>query len=358
MKVSFKLFSMLKKEVLISKRNISIIILIILLPLVFGMLAGSFKTSIPKDTPVLIVPQNDNVSQDDLEYVEGWTSFFSDPVIGTSEKEGIRKLHREEVYLVFVVPTSVMQTMKSEGEFRIYVDNAMVPVEKISEYVVSNVELYFSTTSFEGSEITLRKINDHRTMPEYMLPGFIMLMVSLMALTILPYNMGSERNVIRRLKIEHVFGSMVAAKIVFFVLLVAVQLLLLRYFEIYILIEKSHIVPDTFIVVLLTMLYLSAISLSVTFITKFSNSGNLINTLHLFIILLFSGTFYPIGFFPTYLQKVSFSLPTYYSMVMLRGSMFRDAGLTVYADWIWGMIILVIVMLAVLAVAIKNFRSI
>ena len=277
------LFSMVKKEILISQRNISIILLIVILPLVFGLLSGSFKRTLPKDTPVLIVPQNLEVTQSDMDYVEGWTSLFSEPVMGTSRKDGINKLQREEVYLVFVVPHNVTRTMTSGGMFEIVIDSSFVPVEKISEYVVHNVEIYFTTTSFKGSDIVLKKINSHKTMPEYMLPGFILLMVSLLALTILPHTMYGERTVIRRLMVEHSFGSMVAAKIVFFMVLAAIQLAVLRWSEVIIQVKTGYIDADTVLIVLLTMLYLSCLGLSVVFITRFSTAGNLINTLFLFL---------------------------------------------------------------------------
>jgi ABC-type polysaccharide/polyol phosphate export permease len=353
-----KLLSMLKKEVLLTKRNISIILLIVMLPLVFGQIAGSFKTSLPKDTPILIVAKNDDVTRDDMDYVEGWTTLFSEPVIGVNKEDGIYKLQREEAYLLFVVPPNVTQTMSSGGEFEIYVDNSFVPVEKVSEYVVHNVEIYFTTTTFKGSDIVLKRINDPKSMPEYMLPGFIMLMTCLMALTILPYSMGTERNVIRRLKIERTFGSMVAAKMIFFVLLVIIQLLLLRWSENIIQLETGFIDQDTFVIVLLTMIYLSAISLSITFLTKFSTTGNLINTLILFLILLFSGTFYPVGFFPIYLQKMALVLPSYYSMVMLRGAMLKNVDISIYSDWMTGLIVLTIVTLIILLFSVKKFRDV
>jgi len=353
-----KIHTMLKKEILISKRNISIILLIILLPMVFGLLSGSFKKTIPRNTPVMIVPQNNDVTQDDMDYVEGWTSLFSKPVIGINDEEGIYRLQREEAYLVFVVPPNVTETMTGGGDFEILIDYSFVPVEKISEYVVHNVEIYFSTTSFRGSDIVLTKINTRKTMPEYMLPGFIMLMISLMALTILPHNMYGERTVIRRLIIEHSFGSMVMAKIIFFIILAAIQLLILRWSEVIVEIETSNIGLETFIIVLLSVVYLSSISLSISFLTKFSNAGNLINTLFLFMIILFSGLFYPVGFFPTFLQKLSLIFPTYYSMIILRGVMLKEVDILFYSDWLIGLTLFSIFTFIVLAISVKKFKEV
>ena len=353
-----KLCAMLKKDVLISKRNISILFLIILLPMVFGLLSGSFKRTIPRNTPVMIVPQNSDVTQNDMDYVEGWTSLFSKPVIGIDEEEGVYKLQHEEAYLVFVVPPNVTQTMTGSGDFEILIDYSFVPVEKISEYVVHNVEIYFSTTSFKGSNIVLKKINTRKTMPEYMLPGFIMLMISLLALTILPHNMYGEYTIIRRLMIEHSFGSMVVSKILFFMILAAIQLLILRWSEVIVHVETSNIDLETLIIVLLSMLYLSSISLSISFFTKFSNAGNLINTLLLFLIILFSGLFYPVGFFPTFLQKLSMIFPTYYSMVIIRGVMLKDVDILFYSDWLIGLILFTIVTFIILGVSVKKFKEV
>ena len=95
--------SLLYKELRWLRHNVATVVLVlVVLPSIVAAGTVAFQQVIPRDTPVALVPANENVTEDDMTAMRGVTTFFAEPhSYEVDEREqAMRALTREEVYAV------------------------------------------------------------------------------------------------------------------------------------------------------------------------------------------------------------------------------------------------------------------
>ncbi|MEW6329484.1 MAG: hypothetical protein AB1468_05185, partial [Candidatus Micrarchaeota archaeon] len=131
-----KIKALLLREALGVRRNVLLLLLIVVLPVAFGVMFGTFKEFIPRSTPSMAVPENGSVGADDMRFANFTLALFSTPVIGEDNQSIVNALLREEVYFGIVVPSGVRE---AKGVISVYVDSSMAPVAEASDYVVGMI---------------------------------------------------------------------------------------------------------------------------------------------------------------------------------------------------------------------------
>jgi len=349
--------SLLRKEIAWGRRKLLVLLLIfVLLPgaLAYGTLA--YEHVLPRDTPVAIVGQDESVSEDDMAITRGAVTLFSDPVTYDSRSAAFDALDREQVYAIVSVPPDV-GVGEETTTFRLYVDGSIVPYHQASEAVVNVMSEYLREGLPASIEVEQTVVGEERSLSEYLVPTFELVLLMLVALAYLPYTLASERSVFDRLRVEASLERVVAWKLAFFTGLMAVPL------------GVFAVVTDSFdygldvtavgavAVYLVTFVILAAFSMAVTLATRFETWGRLLNLATFLFVLLFSGLFYPAGFFSGLRRDIVRLLPTHYAAVAVRGYVLRGAPVETYADWIAGLAVVAAAMLGLLKLSIVRYEA-
>jgi ABC-2 type transport system permease protein len=347
--------SFLRKELAWSRRRlVPLLLLFVLLPASFGYVTTGFDNVLPTDTPVGIVAESDDVSEDDLAVARGALAFFSDPrTYGTTEA-AFRALEREQVYAVVRVPAGVTDT-DERSTVRVYVHGSMVPYHQPSEAVV-NVLRFRLQEILEGSiQIERTVVGQRHSLSAYLVPTFLLVMVLVLGLGYLPYNLAAEQPVLDRVRVEASIEALLASKLAFFGVLLLVPI---GVFQVASFVFGYDIVlgPAPILVSLLVFVSAGAFGSAVVLFTRFSTWGYLLNLLTLFAVLLFSGLLYPAGFFSPIRREVVRLLPTHYAMIAIRGTTLRGGTIGTYRWWILGLIVLAVTTLGIAWLAINSYE--
>ncbi|MDY6780065.1 MAG: ABC transporter permease [Halobacteria archaeon] len=350
------LVALLRKEV-VSKRHriLTVLFVMVVLPSVFAFTTVTFQNVIPRDTPVAVVPANDNVSSQNMDIAVGGITLYSDPKTYDSLDSALRALHREAVYAVIEVPPRLTRKTQN-ARFNLYIEGAMVPYKEPSESVTSLLGYYLRTRLPADVTVERRVVGEEKTFPEYLVPVFFMGLVVLFSFTYLPYDLSKEEDVLDRLRTQTSLDSVVAAKLVFFSALLVLPLLTFAAVSKYLGYSVELLSPLALGVYLLTFLYLSSVSLAVTVVSKFSALGRFVNVVLMLGVVGFSSFVFPVGFFSPLRGYVARRMPTYYSMVIVRGASIKDLSASFYTDWLAGLALLTLVSLAALKLSIEHYR--
>lgn len=351
-----RLPSLLRKELAWGRRKLLVLLLLfVLLPgaMAYGTLA--YEHVLPRDTPVAIVAQDETVSRDDIAITRGAVTLFSDPVVYESSDAAFRALEREQVYAIVSVPPDV-GVGEGTTTFRLYVDGSIVPYHQASEAVVNVMSQYLREGVPASIEVERTVVGQERSLSEYLVPTFELVLVMLVALAYLPYTLASEQDVFARLRVEASLERVVAWKLAFFTGLMAVPLAVFAGVTSMFDYGLQVTAVGAVAFYLLTFVILAAFSMAVTLATRFETWGRLCNLAVFLFLLLFSGLFYPAGFFSGLRGDVVRLLPTHYAAVAVRGYTLRESAIGTYADWLVGLLVVAAAMLVLLKLSIVRYE--
>jgi len=355
--------SLLRKEVYWSRRNaLALLLVLLLLPTAFAASSVLFQDVIPRDTPVAVVPQSDDVGELDLVPVHVGMGTYSDPVSVDSTEAALRQLEREQVYAVVEVPPNIDRS-GTDATFRLYVDGTMVPFKEPSATIASIMEDRLDAAL--AADVTLERVvvgNDH-DLSAYLLPIALVALIMLFAFTYVPYNLAQESVVMDRIRLESSLEALVGAKLIFFTALMLVPIVAFQgavvgidaaasvSFE-----HVTALAPGAVLALLLTFVALAALSMAVMVLTRFGTTGRFVNVVLLMAVAGFSGLAYPVGYFSPVRKAIVRAMPTHYATIVTRSSMLRGSSLATFADWLLGLAAVALVALLVLELTIAYDR--
>jgi ABC-2 type transport system permease protein len=349
--------SLLKKEFHWSKHNIATLLFILLvLPSFFAYTTVAFETVIPRDAPMAVVPENDAVTENDMTIVEGSVAAFSDPTRVGSESEAIRQLRREEVYSVLVVPPDITDANNTNATFRYTVDGSVVPYKEPSKALRNVMAVQFD--SFLNADVTVerRVLQPDNTLSEYLVPLFLMAILMLFAFTYVPYNLAKEASVLDRLRTESSLEAVVTAKVAYFTLLMALPILVFQGAAAVLGYATNALALSAIVALLFTFVILSTLSVAVMVLFRFGTVGRFVNVVLLLAVVAFSGMAYPVGYFSVVRKSIVRLFPTHYLMIITRTAMLKGRDLSLFADWIVGLLAVALAAVVVLKLSVVYYR--
>jgi ABC-2 type transport system permease protein len=351
------LVSLLKKEFHWSKHNLlALAFILLLLPTLFAYTSIAFQTVIPRDAPVAVVPQDETVSESDMTIVEGGVAAFADPTVADDRDEAERMLRRESVYAVVQVPPDITDPGNSNATFVLTVDGSIVPFKEPSKAIRS--VMAFQLDQFLDADVNVerRVIGPDNSLSEYLVPIFLLVVIQLFAFTYVPYNLAKESAVLDRLRAESSLEAVVGAKLVYFTLLMLVPILVFQAAAAYLGYAVNSLAVGAILTLLVTFVFLAAISMSVMVFLRFGTLGRFVNSVLLLGLLGFSGLAYPVGYFSPLRKEVVRMVPTHYSMIITRSSMQKGLGPGLFADWLLGLAGVAVLSLVVLKLSAVHYR--
>lgn len=316
--------SLLEKEARLVLKRPVLLFLILLLPVFFGIVFSSYSSAVPQDTPVGIVI-DENLSQARVKEIMAIARTFSDPHLEDSLGSALVKLQREEYYVVIEIKHYRSFT---DASYVVYYDDSMTPVASISENLLELLRVRLG-----GTEITEKPLNNHASLPQFFFPSVLLTLALIVGLELVPDLTIAERPVFPRLRAYSSLPLNFGIRIGIALVLMALQAALA---------ELAYVTSGSsvgmtfpaFAVILITTTYLSLLGLGFVIALGFRSHAKTVLQLLAGFLVLFSGFFFPVGFFPSSLQAVAKILPTYYSGVLLRGTLYRDVSLEVYSDYL------------------------
>jgi len=348
--------ALLRKELLTVRRNLGLFV--VLLVVVPGALAAGtavYQQTIPQDVPVAVAPADDATTADDMRLVRGAVRFFAAPESYEDREAATRALRREEVYLAFLVPPG-LNDEDGEATVTVLSDRTNAPLDDPVDLALDALEAQFDTLAPADVSFEVAEFGDERSLSAFMLPSALFALVVLYALVYLPYQVREERHVMDRLRTETRLEYVVAGKLLFYGALVAVPAVTVsaaaRYFEY----GFGALDPSTLLVLGLTFLYLAAAGLAVLFFLRLRQAAVFVNLGLAVGALTLSGLVYPVGFYSEVRKAVARSLPTHYSLVALRGTMLRDAPLSLFGDYLAWLAASVVVAALLLGVSLRHYE--
>jgi ABC-2 type transport system permease protein len=349
--------SLLKKELHWSKHNILALLLVLLvLPGFFAYTSVAFQTVIPQDVPVAVVPGEENVSTENMLLVEGGLATFAEPVPADSPAEAERMLRRESVYAIVQVPPDIDDPGNANATFVLTVDGSIVPFKEPSKAIRSVMEVQLDRFFDANVNVQRRVIGADNTLPEYLVPIFLMAVIMLFAFTYVPYNLARESAVLDRIRVESSLEAVLGAKLVYFTLLMLVPILVFQGAAAYFGYAVDAVAVGAVLALLLTFAFLAAISMTVMVLLRFGTLGRFVNVVVLLGLLGFSGLAYPVGYFSGLRKELVRAVPTHYSMVVTRSSMQKGLGVAAFGDWLLALAGFALVTLAALKLSAIHYR--
>mgnify|MGYP000462774276 CR=1 FL=1 len=343
---------LLRKELAWSRRQVAVLLLVLVLfPAALVSATSAFGDVVPRDTPVAVVPQGEDVSRDDVAVARGAATLFAEPVTFDDRDAAFHALEREQVYAVLTVPPDLGGDPATVG---LYVDGSVVPYLQPSAAVVS----LLGDSLPAGVSVERTVVGPERSLSAYLVPTFQLVLVALVAMAYLPHVLASERAAFDRLRVESTLERVLATKLAVFTGLMAVPLGVFAVSAGWYGYGVDVAALGAVAVYLLTFLTLAALSAAVTLATDFATWGRLCNLGGFLFVLLFSGLFYPAGFFSGTRRELVRLLPTHYAVVAVRGYTLRGASLGTYADWLLGLAAVAAVAVGLLGLAVRRYEGV
>lgn len=326
--------ALLRKEFLTVRRNLGLfVVLLVVVPAALAAGTAAYQQTIPQDVPVAVAPTDDATTESDLGLVRGAVRFFAEPEAYDDREAAVRALEREEVYLAFLVPPD-LQDPDEEATVTVLSDRTNAPLQDPAELALELLAGQFDALAPADVTIDVEGFGTERSLSAFMLPSALFALVVLYALVYLPYQVREERRVMDRLRTETSLELVLASKLLFYGALVVVPAgtvsLAARYFGY----GFGALDPGTLLVLALTFLYLAAVGLAVLFFMRLRQAAVFVDLGLAVGTLALSGLVYPVGFYSEVRREIARSLPTHYSIVTLRGTMLRDAPLSLYGDYL------------------------
>jgi ABC-2 type transport system permease protein len=336
--------SLLGKELTWGRHKfVALLVILVVLPAIFAYSTFAFQHVLPTDAPVGVTPQEASVTEDDLNIATAALTFFSDPQTYDSEDAAMRALSRERVYAVITVPPDLTDESLGTAHFDVYVSGSIVPYQQPAQALTSIVS--YTLDDQLPREVTASRtvVGTDYNLSEYMIPMFLLALVSLVALVYLPYTFDQEAAVIDRLRVETSLYAVVASKLAFFAALLVVPLAVFDVTSALAGTDLHVLSLGTALVTLLTFLLLGLVATTLMLLLGLGTWGRIANLLVMLFVLTFSGLAYPVGFFSPARRWFVRQVPTHYSAVTARGFVLRDDPIGLYSDWLLGLAACVVV---------------
>lgn len=335
--------TVLRKELAWSRHRIGALLLIlVLLPAAFAGAATFFQHVLPKDAPVALVG-GENVTEDDHDVVRASLDLFAKPVEFDSREAALRALEREEVYAVVDVPPGIADPDVDRVTVHVAIDSDVVPYREPSAALVGVLRSSLDDSLEKRVAVEKSELGPRRKLSAYLLPTFLLLLAMVFGFAYLPYNLAGEVEVLDRLRVETSLGAVVGGKLLFLAGLLFVPLLVFRAITELLRYDVALLAPGVVVAYQATFLACGAVAAAVTFLTRFSTTGRLLNVLLLFVTMGASGLVYPAGFFSPVRRWVVRRFPTHYAVVLARGAALKDHPIGEYATVVAGLAGLVLV---------------
>jgi len=348
--------SLLRKEVLWSKRNVFLLVfLLAVLPAFFATTSVAFQEVIPRDVPVAVVPADENVTENELTIVEGGLAVFTDPTVVESEDEALRRLDREEVYAVVEVPPDITAE-GGEATFVLTVDGSIVPFKEPSQVIRSLMAFQLDQTLPADVSAEREVVGEENELPEYLFPTLLMALVIFFAFTYVPHDLSREAAVLDRLRVESSLEALVVSKLVYFSALLVFPVFVFYVVGLYYGYAVDVLAPGGLLALLLSFLLTATVSTTVMVLARFDVVGRFVNVVLLLAVLGLSGLAFPVGFFSPIRTVLVRSVPTHYAMIVVRSAMLKDVELALFADWLAGLVGAVALAALGLKLAIVHYR--
>ncbi len=334
---SRKFLALMKKDAIGVRRSALLVLVVLILPVAFGFMFGTFKNILPRGTPSAIVAESENVSEKDMRFAFTILDYFSEPKAERVVDES--KLFREETYFILVVPPGLLD---KQSTVRVVVDSSMTPVADLTPVVVGSIRDALHSAGYYNIEIEVEKKGRSILPFEFFVPGVLLMLSAGVGLLLTPFFTARDKNVFPRLMGAVSTPVYIADKMVFALLLIGIQAALLLLTQLYFGSAGESLFKLnewSALTLAITTIYFASFGLSIMLITRFSEAGKQINAFLFGAVAVFSGAFYPVGFFPlipglgNILQTISKSLPTYYSTVLLRSFGARGLGIGLFEDY-------------------------
>lgn len=352
------LLALLKKELHWSKRNVLLLLfLLLVIPLFFAGVTTIFQDVVPRDTPVAVVAADEDVNDTELTFVEAGINRWTEPTRADSRAAADELLTRESVYAIVVVPPDYLAN-DSNATFRLVVDGTITPYQAPSEFIRDLVqfELRSSGAISDGVTVEREMIRQERNFAEYLYPTFMLAFLVFVAFTYVPFSLRRDGSVIDRLRVEASLESVVTAKLLFLTALMIVPLLVFHLSAIALGYGVASASPWAFAVLLLTFLTLSTVSLAIMILTRFTGRGQFINLIVMLGVLALSALVFPLGFFSPVRTAIAQLLPTHYAMIVVRSLILKDVGIDLFTDWLLMLVGVQLLAIVALEFAIVTYR--
>ncbi|QPV63684.1 hypothetical protein I7X12_03370 [Halosimplex litoreum] len=322
---------LLRKELFWLRRNWRAVAVVFLLaPALFGVATTSFDRTVPQDVPVAVVPTDDAVTEDELQAVAGLARTVSDPRAYDSAEAARTALDRERVYGVVTVGHGLYES-GANVTLSLAVDGGMVTYVDPSLAVTGTLR---DRAGVFPSTVTVQReiVGAQRTLPEFLFATGLVYLLAIYAFTYVPYHLARERRVFDRVRVESSLWALLAAKAALFAALGAAAVASMTLAGVALGYRVSVVDPATLGVVGLTGAALVAVSLGVTFATRFSVAGRFVNVALLAGVVAFSNPVYPTGFFSAVRRTIAGWSPVYHATVVVRAVALKDLSVALFAD--------------------------
>lgn len=346
----------LKKDLTWSKHRLALLgVLFVLVPAVFATGTLFFEHTLPENSPIAVVPEDGNVTDDDLAVVRGSLTFASDPEIVRSGEEAFTRLDREEVYAVVEVPAG-LTTPNATATVDVYIDGSITIFQLPSRALVNLLGPSLDEALPSDVDAARHVLGTETSLSEYLLPTFLMLLVMLVAFAYLPTTLANEEPVFDRLRMKSSLDALLAAKLVYFSGLVVVSILVVYLVGVAFGYGLEPLSLSAVGIYLLTFLYLAAVSTAIMLVTGFGTLGRILNVGIFFALVPTSNMAYPAGFFSPLSEAIARSNPLHYSTIVARSSLLKETGIGLFADWLALLVAFTLACLLVLKLAVTYYK--
>lgn len=348
--------SLLKKEVLWSRHKaLTLLFILVLLPGLFAYTSVAFEHVIPRDAPVGVTAQDENVTDGELNIVEAGFTSYSDPVRYESNASAFDALSREQIYAIVEVPSGILDENASVN-FRLYVDGTVVPFKEPSKAIRSTIAFRLDRALPADTSVERVVVGEQNTLSEYLVPVFLLVVVCLYAFAYVPYALAQDAHVLDRLRVETSLDAVVLAKLIYFAVLLFAPILVFQAAATYFSYAVDPLRASAVGVLVVTFLYLASTSMAVMVLTRFSTLGRFVNVVVMLGLLTFSGLVYPAGFFSPLRRHLVRHSPLHYSVVTFRSMTLRTTPVGLYQDMLLGLVGVTVVTLVVLKATIVHYE--
>ncbi|MFC7138798.1 ABC transporter permease [Halosimplex aquaticum] len=320
-----------EKELHWVRRNWRAVALVFLLvPASFGLATASFDRTVPRDVPVAVAPASDAVTGDELQAVAGLTRSVAAPRQFDSPAAARTALRREAVYGVVTVGHGLYEP-GANVTLSFAIDGGMVTYVQPSRAVAATLD---DRASVFPSTVTVERrfVGPERTLPEFLFATGLVYLLAIYAFTYVPYHLARERRVFDRVRVESSLWAMLAAKAALFGVLGAVAIGCMGLVGAALGYRVAVTDPAALGVLAVTGASLVAVSLGVSFLTRFSVAGRFVNVALLGGLVAFANPVYPTGFFSATRRALAGWVPVYHATVAVRAFALKDLSPGLFTD--------------------------
>lgn len=329
------LLSLLKKELHWSKRNVlALIFLLVIIPVFFAGTSIVFQDILPRDIPVAVVPEDENVSDTEVNLVTNSTKVWTDPSQPDTRSKAERMLERESVYAIVVVPPDYLEP-GSNATFTLIIDGRITPFQSPSQLIQDLLEFEIQDAATISEDVTVEReiVGEDIGFEEYLYPTFLMALIMFFAFTYVPYSLRREAKVLDRLRVEASLESLVASKLLYLTSLMVVPMAVFHFTSNYYDYGVNTASPWAIGTLLLTFLFLATVATTIMVLTRFGGVGQFANLVVLLALITLSGLVFPMGFFSSIRTTIAKLLPTHYAMITVRSLMLKGSEPGLFFDW-------------------------